>query len=163
VYDVLTGLSKYRIVRYIPRKKTPLIIYTQTREEVKYLRIPPSAYEERKERFEHRIARVLDYMDNESHCRSRMLLAYFGEEDTDDCGHCDVCRAKKASGLASHEFDTLRTLLEKEVTAAPLEVKTLIQTLPFPAETTLAAIRFLTDRDTRFTLEDGYLHVVPPS
>ena len=51
VYETLVGLSRYRIVNYIPHKKTPLIIYTQTREEQRYLSIPRSAYEERKERF----------------------------------------------------------------------------------------------------------------
>ena len=33
VYETLVGLSRYRIVNDIPHKKTPLIIYTQTREE----------------------------------------------------------------------------------------------------------------------------------
>jgi ATP-dependent DNA helicase RecQ (EC 3.6.1.-) len=40
VYDTLIGLSKYHIVKYIPHKKTPLIIYTQTREDLKYVVIP---------------------------------------------------------------------------------------------------------------------------
>ncbi|MEG1545439.1 MAG: ATP-dependent DNA helicase RecQ, partial [Tannerellaceae bacterium] len=78
VYDILIGLSKYRIVHYIPHKKTPLIIYTRTREEQKHLTIPRSAYEERKERAESRIAHVLEYMNEEQRCRSRMLLSYFG-------------------------------------------------------------------------------------
>ena len=72
IYEVLVGLSKYRIVNYIPHKKTPLIIYTRTREEIKYLSIPRSAYEERKERFESRINRVMEYINENRICRSRI-------------------------------------------------------------------------------------------
>ena len=75
VYESLVGLSRYRIVNYIPHKKTPLIIYTQTREEQRYLSIPRSAYEERKERFGKRIEKVLEYINEERVCRSRMLLS----------------------------------------------------------------------------------------
>lgn len=81
IYEVLVGLSKYRIVNYIPHKKTPLIIYTRTREEIKYLSIPRSAYEERKERFESRINRVMEYINENRICRSRMLISYFGEKE----------------------------------------------------------------------------------
>jgi len=82
IYEVLVRLSKYRIVNYIPHKKTPLIIYTRTREEIKYLSIPRSAYEERKERFESRINRVMEYINENRICRSRMLISYFGEKGT---------------------------------------------------------------------------------
>ncbi|MBP9479960.1 MAG: ATP-dependent DNA helicase RecQ, partial [Parabacteroides sp.] len=44
VYDTLIGLSHYRIVKYIPHKKTPLVVFTQTREDLKYVVIPQSAY-----------------------------------------------------------------------------------------------------------------------
>jgi ATP-dependent DNA helicase RecQ len=39
----------------------------------------------------------------EDECRSRYLLRYFGQEDSADCGHCDICRerAKKPQDLAS--------------------------------------------------------------
>ena len=34
---------------------------------------------------------------------SRYLLRYFGQEDSADCGHCDICRerAKKPQDLAT--------------------------------------------------------------
>ena len=32
-------------------------------------------------------------MNTDNQCRSRQLLSYFGEEDSHDCGCCDVCKA----------------------------------------------------------------------
>ena len=154
IYEVLVGLSKYRIVNYIPHKKTPLIIYTRTREEIKYLSIPRSAYEERKERFESRINRVMEYINENRICRSRMLISYFGEKGTSDCGCCDVCLAKNDSGLNNHTFNTIRDALQKALTDGPQEAKKLTENLPFPADKIITVIRYLADHDEHFSLED---------
>ena len=150
-------LSKYRIVNYIPHKKTPLIIYTRTREEIKYLSIPRSAYEERKERFESRINRVMEYINENRICRSRMLISYFGEKGTSDCGCCDVCLAKNDSGLNNHTFNTIRDALQKALTDGPQEAKKLTENLPFPADKIITVIRYLADHDEHFSLEDGII------
>lgn len=157
IYEVLVGLSKYRIVNYIPHKKTPLIIYTRTREEIKYLSIPRSAYEERKKRFESRINRVMEYINENRICRSRMLISYFGEKGTSDCGCCDVCLAKNDSGLNNHTFNTIRDALQKALTDGPQEAKKLTENLPFPADKIITVIRYLADHDEHFSLEDGII------
>lgn len=157
IYEVLVGLSKYRIVNYIPHKKTPLIIYTRTREEIKYLSIPRSAYEERKERFESRINRVMEYINENRICRSRMLISYFGEKGTSDCGCCDVCLVKNDSGLNNHTFNTIRDALQKALTDGPQEAKKLTENLPFPADKIITVIRYLADHDEHFSLEDGII------
>ena len=46
IYNILVTLTKRRIVDYIPHKKTPYIIYTRERLELRYLHIPASAYED---------------------------------------------------------------------------------------------------------------------
>ncbi|WP_305257631.1 RecQ family ATP-dependent DNA helicase [Parabacteroides goldsteinii] len=157
IYEVLVRLSKYRIVNYIPHKKTPLIIYTRTREEIKYLSIPRSAYEERKKRFESRINRVMEYINENRICRSRMLISYFGEKGTSDCGCCDVCLAKNDSGLNNHTFNTIRDALKEALTDGPQEAKKLTENLPFPADKIIIVIRYLADHDEHFSLEDGII------
>ena len=157
IYEVLVRLSKYRIVNYIPHKKTPLIIYTRTREEIKYLSIPRSAYEERKERFESRINRVMEYINENRICRSRMLISYFGEKGTSDCGCCDVCLAKNDSGLNNHTFNAIRDALQEALTDGPQEAKKLTENLPFPADKIITVIRYLADHDEHFSLEDGII------
>ncbi|MRX94992.1 RecQ family ATP-dependent DNA helicase [Parabacteroides goldsteinii] len=157
IYEVLVRLSKYRIVNYIPHKKTPLIIYTRTREEIKYLSIPRSAYEERKKRFESRINRVMEYINENRICRSRMLISYFGEKGTSDCGCCDVCLAKNDSGLNNHTFNTIRDALKEALTDGPQEAKKLTENLPFPADKIITVIRYLADHDEHFSLEDGII------
>ena len=91
VYLILKGLSHRRILHFIPQRKMPYITYTQRREDIEYLVIPPSVYEDRKRQYERRIQSVIHYARNDDVCRSRQLLRYFGERRSTDCGQCDVC------------------------------------------------------------------------
>lgn len=159
LYDILIGLSKFRIVNYIPQKKTPLIIYRRTREETKYVVIPRSAYEERKERFEKRITCVLNYINEERLCRSRMLVTYFGEKDAEDCGCCDTCLAKNDSGLSNKDFNAIRDALLANLTNEAKDIKEVTGALPFPMEKCITAIRFLADHDERFVVESGRIKI----
>ena len=161
VYDTLIGLSKYRIVNYIPQKKTPLVIYTQTREEPRHLFIPRSVYEERKKRTENRISKVIDYIKEDRICRSRMLTYYFGEKDSRDCGCCDVCLAKSDSGLNNYTFNAIREALLKALANRPMEAVKLTETQPFPSDKLITVIRFLAEHDERFSLEDGIVSLTP--
>lgn len=103
IYNILVTLTKRRIVDYIPRKKTPYIIYTRERLELRFLHIPPSVYEERKARYEARIKAMEEYVTTENICRSRMLLRYFGEKNEHNCGQCDVCLSKRATDNLSEK------------------------------------------------------------
>lgn len=91
VYQIFRHLSQQHIVSYIPAKSTPYIIYTRERVEKERLVIPASVYEERKERMKQRIDAMINYVQDEVTCRSRLLLHYFGEENSHECGLCDVC------------------------------------------------------------------------
>ena len=126
VYEQLIHLAKLHIVSYIPRKKTPYIIYTRERVEMRHLQISPAVYEERKERYEKRISAMLDYVSSDTVCRSRMLLHYFGEKNEHNCGQCDTCinlKNKKPSGhLSEKELSEkiLQALSDKRQTPATL-------------------------------------------
>ncbi|MBQ4295840.1 MAG: RecQ family ATP-dependent DNA helicase [Prevotella sp.] len=91
VYMTLKGLGKRRIVHFIPRRQMPAIYYTQRREDGHRLMLTRDVYEDRKESYEARIGSMVDYATNDSVCRSRQLLRYFGETRSTDCGQCDVC------------------------------------------------------------------------
>lgn len=101
VYLTLKGLSQRHILHFIPQKKTPYIRYTQRREDMEHIQIPPSVYEERKAQFEERIHAMIKYAKDDTVCRSRQLLRYFGEESDHDCRQCDVCLSHRSEGLVS--------------------------------------------------------------
>lgn len=115
IYELLIQLTKLRIVSYIPHKKTPYIIYTRERVELRHLQITRSVYEERKERYEKRIGAMLDYVSSDTVCRSRMLLRYFGEKNEHNCGQCDNCISLRNKGVSEE-------VSPKELTGKILQV-----------------------------------------
>ena len=145
VYESLKLLSKQNIIHYIPAQKIPTIYYNRNREEMKYLVIPQSVYEQRRERLIERIKNVIEYGSSKTQCRSKMLLRYFGEKEAKDCGKCDVCLDKKQHDMRSSEMErliqkVLNQLNEKEMTLDEITVAT-----DYPEKRLIEAIRFLSD------------------
>lgn len=110
-YQALKQLNSSRIISFIPRKNIPIITYTQDRVEGKDLVISKEVYERRRERFEQRIDAMLRYMRNDKVCRSRQLVHYFGEEESTDCGICDVCAGRKSRPVTADEMSAITSLL----------------------------------------------------
>ena len=108
VYMILKNLSDKHILHFIPQRKTPVITYTQRREDPERVIIPSEVYEQRKEQFAQRIASVINYAKNQKVCRSRMLLDYFGESNSEDCGQCDVCLHHRKDYLAEDQIEKAR-------------------------------------------------------
>lgn len=95
VYSILKGLAQKRIISFIPRKQVPYIRYTQRREDSCHLQFPAEVYETLRTQLKKQIEAMTQYFMTTNQCRSRQLLRYFGENQPNDCGHCDVCLERK--------------------------------------------------------------------
>ena len=103
VKQKLITLSRMHVLKYIPRVKTPLMIMHYERLTESNFYLPDKRYNERKEVFAGRIEAMIEYLQEESLCRSRQLIKYFGQDDIPNCGICDVCLSnrKKVGGVDS--------------------------------------------------------------
>ena len=156
VYKTLINLSKYHIVKYIPEKRTPLIIYRQIRVEKQYLRLTRDAYEFRKERLEKRLLKVLEYIGNTETCRARLLLDYFGEKAEADCGICDICVARRRATSERVEFERIRSLLHEDLTDEPMDPNDFVLKHKLDAPSAFRVIRLLAD-EGEIAIENGKL------
>ena len=156
LYLTLKGLEQKRILNFIPQKRTPYIRYMQRREDSEHLLFPPDVYDHLKKRYEERIHAIIAYTKAEKQCRSRLLLHYFGEEDSDDCGMCDICLSKnKTLTNREAEKEAERQILQLLSDQQPHHV-TQLRKIPLPYEQIEEALeRLLLEED--IYLEDGYL------
>lgn len=99
VYNSLLELNRQKILSYVPRRRTPYMYVPTSREESKYVEIQKRIYEDRFAVMSDRIEAMIDYAYNDDGCRVRRMLEYFGEENSCECGKCDVCRSRKNTKL----------------------------------------------------------------
>lgn len=159
IYNILVTLTKRRIVDYIPRKKTPYIIYTRERLELRFLHIPPSVYEERKARYEARIKAMEEYVTTENVCRSRMLLRYFGEKNEHNCGQCDVCLSKRTTdNLSEKSYEEVKRQILDLLSHSPLTPAETADQIKAEKEDIGQVIRYLLD-EGKLKMQDGMLHI----
>ena len=156
IYMILKNLSDRHILHFIPHRKVPSITYLQRREETERIVIPPTVYEERKAQYQKRIEAVIQYADNDSVCRSRQLLRYFGETDSQDCGQCDVCLSHKdktnaGNGLAKAKESILHLLSDHQP-----HLITDINKLKLPTDLLEKALAELINEE-RIHMKDGYI------
>ena len=159
IYEQLVHLAKLRIVSYIPRKKTPYIIYTRKRIEAQLIHISPEIYEERKARYETRINAMLEYVTNDTLCRSRMLLDYFGEKNEHNCGQCDTCIGlRKQTATCQPDREELYEKIHEILSGAPQTPAGLLEQLPIEKELLTEALHRLLD-EGKIIVVDGILQI----
>lgn len=98
-------LSVEHIVKYIPCDHTSVIYLRENRLHLKDVKLSPERYARLRDASRNRIEKMISYIKEEDTCRSRYLLEYFGQEESEDCGTCDVCRA-----ASSRSSDTRKAL-----------------------------------------------------
>ncbi|PKP06015.1 MAG: RecQ family ATP-dependent DNA helicase [Bacteroidetes bacterium HGW-Bacteroidetes-5] len=95
VVSMLIKLSRMGVIGYIPGARSPLLIFLEERLEEKGLYISENEYNKRKDSFVKRTEAVIEYVNEETICRSRYLTSYFGQSEGSDCGICDICIGKR--------------------------------------------------------------------
>ncbi|MBE6281561.1 MAG: RecQ family ATP-dependent DNA helicase [Bacteroides sp.] len=158
IYDTLIMLTQRRILHYIPRKKTPYIIYTRERVEKEHIHLNREIYEDRKDSYATRIKAMTEYATAEENCRSRMLLHYFGEKNRHNCGHCDVCLKKHESGISQAEYEKISNAITDLLKEKPLPIADLTATLPFSPSHMEQVVSYLVTEEI-IHLQNGILHL----
>ena len=94
--QLLYALSLEHIIKYIPSDHSSVIYLKENRLRPKNVRLSPEHLDRLKSSWKERFDAMVEYASEDGECRSRFLLGYFGQEKTEDCGTCDVCRRKRA-------------------------------------------------------------------
>ena len=153
VYQHLLALTRARILHYIPRKRTPYVTFTRKRVETDRIVLPPEVYDDRKKGFKERIEAMLHYAEEMDFCRSKVLLHYFGEEDSPECGQCDVCRRRQPAPTPDIETLILEKLKDgKKHAVGEMEFPGI------PRDKTAQSLKRLMEEET-VLLSDGMLHL----
>ncbi|WP_223551473.1 ATP-dependent DNA helicase RecQ [Aestuariivivens sp. NBU2969] len=95
IINILQQLEKDEIISLNLAKTDAQITFIEPREDDKTINRIAAIIEQQNQLKQIQIKAVLDYINNDSICKSLQLLGYFGETNLKPCGICSVCINKK--------------------------------------------------------------------
>lgn len=158
--QLLLKLHEMELIEYVKPLDKPQLFFHHYRVDSRHLVIDMKRIQVLKQRHQQRTKAIISYLLNNSNCRSKIMLHYFGETLIKDCGHCDVCRAKQQT----QPIDTLS--IEKQIlehlSAMPQPVTLLQLTSQFPPTIRLyltALVRQMIDEGSIKLARNGSLSI----
>jgi ATP-dependent DNA helicase RecQ len=127
VLNIIYRLEEHGLISYIPQSSLPKLSFGKGRIDSEQLRFSKENYELRKKVFQQKTEAVLNYADNKLFCRSRLLLAYFGETNSENCGVCDVCLDRNKQELSDADFENIAEKIKALLSVSSLDLKEVVE------------------------------------
>lgn len=143
VYETMLQLSRMHILQYVPRKSTPYLYYTTSRELPKYIDMPRSVYEDQYKRLKERIEAMKRFSFGDDDCRVNVMLRYFGEKPEAPCGKCDVCRSRNRNRLTKGDKQSIKDSIIYMVGNAPRSLDYIVAESRYAEDDVIEAVRAL--------------------
>ena len=96
--QLLYRTSLEHVIKYIPGDRCDVVFLHHNRLVPGNVDLQKDKYAFLLENARRRADAMVEYASESGLCRSRWLLHYFGQEESSDCGTCDVCRVSRVSG-----------------------------------------------------------------
>lgn len=93
--ELLYHLSLQHVINYIPKAQSDVIFIHNDRLMPGNVSLSPQRWQMLVDTYHERVNSMIDYVTEDDTCRPRFLLSYFGQEDSKDCGCCDICLASR--------------------------------------------------------------------
>ena len=111
VLAVLYKLKEKEIIDYHSKNNDATILFNEVREDERTISRVSKHLENQNQLKKDQLKAVIHYVNEKTVCKNKLILNYFGEKTTIDCGICSFCITKKIkkkdSSLISQEIITL--------------------------------------------------------
>ncbi|MCK0145535.1 RecQ family ATP-dependent DNA helicase [Arenibacter sp. F26102] len=155
VVEVLEQLEKDEIIEYHAQHSDLEITFLVPREDERTINIFAKKIKQIQQVKKDNVESILGFIKNNTLCRNRQLLNYFGETSEENCGKCDVCIKKNPVGneiIRIIEQDILQILMVKKINS-----RGLIKLLTYKESSVILAIqRLLEDRRIKVNTINQY-------
>ncbi|MDW7691503.1 ATP-dependent DNA helicase RecQ [Flammeovirgaceae bacterium SG7u.111] len=112
IIQQLEALHDRGVIHYEKQNDKPKVTFLTERYNAEVLPLKASFLEERKQHYLAKVKSVIGYIEAKEQCRTKLLLAYFGEFTNEKCGVCDDCiRLKKEDKFEKWEGPALDDMI----------------------------------------------------
>ena len=126
VRTYLTKLEDAEVLVYKQVALNAEVLFLHPREDEKTINRNAKEIQQYLDQKRKKAADLIDFVKNNTLCRSKQILTYFDEKETTACGICDVCLSKKKEPSSLRE--AILKLLYKKKILSSLEICHLIDT-----------------------------------
>ena len=101
IHSILEKLKSRDIIDYHKKNNDATIIFNEIREDERTINRISKYLENQNKQKVAQFESVLNYINEKNVCKSKLILDYFGEKATDDCGICSYCISKETKSIDS--------------------------------------------------------------
>ena len=130
IKQLLAYLDKSGLLIYQPATEDPQLIFLTPRIDAQSVVFTHYNLKVRREIANSKMQNVVDYAMDRNHCRSQLLLSYFGESFSANCGICDYCKTNEDEGLTTVEFDQVAAAIKSVLFQQPLDFNSMNKKMP---------------------------------
>ena len=148
VIRLINKLMLLEIVEYTHENNNSLITYLKPRKDTDKLYLAEKKWEDRKKYEQEKLDKITNYIMDKGSCRSKILLNYFGEQESNNCGKCDFCINEKRKNIKESEYKEITDKLETILNDKELIIEEICMLMPNYHEQQLTSIiQYLFDND----------------
>ena len=114
VLAVLHKLKEKDIIDYHSKNNDATLLFNEVREDERTISRVSKHLDNQNQLKKDQLQAVIHYVNEKSICKNKLILGYFGEKATTDCGICSFCITKK--------------IKKKDITTLSNEIITLLET-----------------------------------
>lgn len=115
IQAVLHKLKEKDIIEYHSKNNDATLIFNEVREDERTISRVSKYLEKQNELKKEQLKAVLFYINEKKVCKSKLILDYFGEKTTADCGICSYCITKKNKKININSLsEEIISLLKRE-------------------------------------------------
>ena len=162
VHQVLRELWRSQIIRYVPANSSPMIYMNEERLPLASLYISPKSYGRRKEQMVSRFEAMIDYAENQTQCRSIILSRYFGDTETEPCGCCDVCLAKRRHAKSEDSAEAVEECIIECLKEGEMPLREIARRVAAKPQTISDVLYRMLDRGV-VVLREPDIFMLPPT
>src|SRR5690554_6730255 len=128
IVSLLQKMEELKVISYLARTDNPQIQFLRPRSDSNHLQIDHKYIAERKKVMRQQLDGIFNYLI-EDQCRSRKLLAYFGELNSSDCLICDFCIKTRRQGNLKDTHMIMIAEIKNLLLNGPLTIDELVNGL----------------------------------
>lgn len=144
--NTLEQLENDNIITLNLAKTDAQITFIQPREDDQTINRIATVIEQQNKLKQNQVKAMLNYVENESVCKSMQLLSYFGEKNVKPCGICSVCIKQKKNDKKD-DLNTLKKSIIELLEHGDLSSRAIITKLVSPEDNTKTVLKLLLEHN----------------